>query len=399
MAKPKTKGLSARFKAENHESLNSRSYVKIPEGMSLLQLREEGPLRLDVIPFTLSKPNKYNCVPGDLWWEKTFYVHRNVGAEKQTIVCPKSGDPNAQCPICEFIQANRNEWETIKPVMAQERQLFNVIKAGEPDKVYIVNQAYKILGEKIDDKINNAEQDEHFEYFADPGKWTQEDAEDFGDSIVVGTPKGMTMKLTIKPKSLGGNQTFMDVTALDFKPRKYTTQKLLGMAVDLDTILTILSYEKISAMIGGVPTSEPWDEEAEEDESPKKSKSKAKPADDDDDEDDEPAPPKKSKPKGTPVEDDDEDDEPAPPKKSPVKAKPADDDEDDEEDTPPPSKKSKSKAKPVNDDDDDDDNFDSEDEDEDDKPKSTKKSPAKAAKKSDAKAAKAVDNWDDDDDF
>ena len=408
MAKKKQKGLSARHKAENHEDMNARGFLKIPEGMSVLKFKEEGPVRLDIVPYKLKADNAY-AEAGELWYEKTFYVHQNVGPERAAVVCPKSNDPEAPCPVCEFIGKNRNDWDVIRPLRPQERQLFNVIKAGEPDKMYIINQAYKTLGEKMDDRIKNADVDEHFEFFADPDKWTEEDAEEYGDSIVVGTPKGMTMKLSIKPKSFGeGNRTFMDVNSVDFKTRKYTTRKLIEMTACLDDVLTILSYEKIAALMGGVPVVDDWEDDDEDDE-PKKLKKKSRPTDDEDDDDDEPAPPKKSKSK--PVDDEDEE-----PKKS-KKSKPVDDfeDEDDEDDDEPPKKskakqkeipfeddddepapkKSKAKSKPVDNDDDDD--FASDEDDDDDEPAPPKKSKKEPAK--DSKKKSAVDDWDDDDDF
>ena len=234
----------ADHKTETHED---HDYLKLPDGISILSF-QEGVLCVDVIPYTLAKENAY-ANAGELWHEKTFYVHNNVGHNNAAVVCPKSTDPTNKCPICEYIQANQSNESAIKNIQPQERQLFNVIKADEPDKIYIVNQTYRTLGQHIDSRIRNAKDNEHFEFFAAPDTWTKEDEKEYGKPVKAGTPKGMTMKLTINDNAL--------VDTVNFKPRKYTTKKLIDKAVNLDKVLIVHSYKKLQKMFGnGIDTGE-----------------------------------------------------------------------------------------------------------------------------------------------
>jgi protein-tyrosine phosphatase len=259
----------AHHKTETHED---HDYLKLPNDVSILPFRLAGILRIDIIPYKLTVSNAY-AKAGELWHEKTFFIHRNIGVEKATVVCPKSIDPENKCPICEYIRANpspifikahrnsilanQNDADAIKNIFPQERQLFNVIKAGEPDKIYILNQEYEILGQRIDERIKNEDPDEHFEFYADPDTWTKEDAAKYGENIVVGSPKGMTVKLVLQKKSAEDHSEYFDVSYMDFKARKYTTRNLIDKAVDLDKVLIVHSYKKLQKLFGnGTDTEE-----------------------------------------------------------------------------------------------------------------------------------------------
>jgi hypothetical protein len=237
-------------KAEIHEYLDDRQeYLKLPDGVSILPFKLAGVIRFDIIPYALTMSNDY-AKAGDLWHEKTFYIHRNIGVEKATVVCPKSIGPDRRCPICDFIRAKRNDWDAIRDILPQERQLYNVIKAGEPDKMYIINQAYETLGALLDEHVDNADPDEHFEFFTDPDTWTEEDAAVYGEEIVVGTPKGMTVKLLLKKKTIENRREVMYVSSVYFKARKYTTRQLVTKTANLDELLIIHSFDCLSNMIG-----------------------------------------------------------------------------------------------------------------------------------------------------
>jgi hypothetical protein len=289
--------------------------------------------------------------------------------------------------------------------------MFNVMKAGksapQDEQIYVLDQSAYVFGDKIASKVNNQDADEPYEYFADSGKWLESDLNEYPD-VTVGTPKGMTLKLDIKPKATG-NGSFMNVESVDLKTRKYTTEEYVEQAADLDSILIVLSYDHLLSLVQGVTLVEDddtnWEDDEEEEEevkAPKKKSSKKSEPEDDDDFDEEPVkkPEKKAaKKKSEPVEEDDddfdsddEDEEPVkkPAKKAAKKFEPEDDDDFDEEPVKKPAKKS---IKEVPFDDDDDDDFDEE----------PVKKPAKKSSKKKSEPVKTgnsnVDDWDDDDDF
>ena len=63
---------------------------------------------LDIIPYEVTDEkhlDRYDpeerAVPGALWYKRPFKVHRDVGADDQTVVC--RGSIKKKCPICEYV--------------------------------------------------------------------------------------------------------------------------------------------------------------------------------------------------------------------------------------------------------------------------------------------------------
>ncbi|MDR2704334.1 MAG: hypothetical protein LBC02_01005 [Planctomycetaceae bacterium] len=365
--------------------------VQLPDGVKFFKFKEEGTIRLDIIPYRMSKPSLHPHANGEWWYERTYFVHKNVGSANATVVCPKStlGKP---CPICEYKNtldySDEEDLKRIKQLNPQERQLFNIALPPLSSQIegtsgvithpqiYVLDQSRYGFGSVIDDMIKNAdEDDEHYQYYAD-------------------LKIGSTLKLNLKKQNIG--YVFYKVDAVEIKRRKYTyDESVIDLAVDLDRVIQTMSYGELKDMFfdnGEYDVSKQSSQSKpkskssnDEEEAPAKTKAKVNPpVDEDEDEDEEPpVKPKKKvlaeeeesvtpkkKPKPPVDEDEDEDNEP-PVKTKPKSKQPVDEDED--EDNEPPAKvKSKAKA-PV-------------DEDEEEPPAKTK-----------SKSSKLVDAWDDED--
>jgi hypothetical protein len=402
--------------------------VQLPEGVQFYKFKESGTVRLDVIPYRTSKPQRHPDAVDDVWYEVTYFIHRNVGQNNLTVICPKStfGKP---CPICEYRntldRSDEHDLKIIKDLMPKERQLFNVVVLDantkiESPKIYVLDQPRYEFGRVIDELVKNAdEDDEHYQYYVD-------------------LKIGSTLKLTINEKNAGDFKYF-GVSSIEIKPRKYKyDESVLEHTVDLDATLQITPYDELKNMFhseGNHAVELPSDSDSDPDsnwnqlqrlkkeselsdddddkplEKPKKkvvteeeeaaATKKAKPpvVDEDEepkpkkkvviDEDDEsPAPTTKSKPPFNV----DEDEEPKPKKKAPIN----EDDEEprpkkkvviDEDEEPKPKKKA-----PINEDDEDEPKPKKkvivDDEDEEPKPKN----------KVPSKKSALVEDWDDEDD-
>jgi hypothetical protein len=444
----KKKSSLARKKAEKARG-GEFSTFNIPDGRSLWKPKA-GTHTIDIIPYEVSKRgiNK-NADPGNLYFELTFWIHRRIGSNEMSYVCPSKMGVG-KCPICKELTRMGADPECDsderKALLPKERQLFWVYDHKEPEKgAQLWEFSYHNFGKLLDSRIRNDDEDGDYDIFYFPDT------------------DGASLRITLEEEK-GGEYTYLKTTSIDFKPRKKPLSKeLLAQATSLEDLLKIESYEDLSKAL------------FEDDDSKSKSKKSKDDDDDDDDEDDDedeapkskakgkskPATKSKSKPKDDDDDDDDDDDEDeesdseyllATAKKADAKNKKAiteikdraesvgldaddfatymkcakaiiatenededhDDDDEDEDEAPKSKSKSKSSAKSKSkdddddDDEDDDDSDDDDDEDEDDddsdddddedeeKPKS--KSKSKPAAKSKSKKSKDDDDDEDDDD-
>ena len=318
--------------------------VQLPEKVKFFKFSKEGTVRLDVVPYRTSKRKAHPHSVDGTWYERTYFIHRTVGADAVMVVCPKStfGKP---CPICEYrASLDKNDEEEAKIIYAlrpQERQLFNVIvyEDGKRSDVMVLDQPRSGLGRKIDDMVRGAdEEDSHYQYYVD-------------------LENGSTLKVNVT-EMLAGTFKYFGASSVEFKQRREGyDESILDKTVDLDAVLNVVPYDELSDMLHGTGNHDPGnqrattgddddEDEAEEPEEKPKKGSKAAKSEDEDDEP--PAKPAKAKAK-PPADDEDDDDEP--PAKPKAKSKPSADDEDDE----PPAKPAKAKTKPLIDDEDEDD--------------------------------------------
>ncbi|MDR2170705.1 MAG: hypothetical protein LBP59_11230 [Planctomycetaceae bacterium] len=300
--------------------------VQLPDGLMFLKFTEAGVVKLDVLPYRVKHPDKHKYAVDGLWYVCNYAVHKNVGGNITSIICPKHtwGKP---CPICEHILTlNYNdpvEQAQIKAYRPQHRELYNVINLDD-GKQYVLDQPTFLFGDKLNDLIKNAdEDDEHYQYFAD-------------------LEVGSTLKINIGQFALANKQKYYAATQIEFKQRKNKyDESILDQMVDLDSCLVRLSYKEIESLFNNhhlddSDNTSDWsgdsdDGKHESSANNKTAKSESarpklsnKPVrnDDDDNDNDEDEAPIKPQPKKTvvtkPVEDDDEDEDKTSAKKSKI---------------------------------------------------------------------------------
>ena len=270
--------VSAKKWAAEHESRSGFTCLRLPDGVNLFTPKEAGSYRLDFIPYIAGKGNK-QCDEGMAWWERTFFVHRGIGAESQSFCCLKK-NWNKKCPICEEIEvlsrkksSDDDEEEQIKQqiadLAAKERQLFNVIDTANRDKgIQIWEVSYHLFGKHLKNKLDNADEDDRYEFFAD-------------------LEEGFTLKIgAVKEVK---KYTFINFSDIEFKQRSEPyPESMLEDSYCLDSMLKEYPYDELKKIFHGV------EEEAVPPSNGKAvvSKPVTKPVDDDDDDmdDDEPDP-------------------------------------------------------------------------------------------------------------
>jgi hypothetical protein len=298
--------------------------LNLPKDVKLLKAKK-GKLLLDIVPYIVASKKHPEVKAGEMWPERTYFVHGNVGPEGKLVVCPKS--VAKPCPICEEYEKLRRdpdaEEELVKSLRAKKRQLFNVRVKGEKE-FQIFDMSYFCFGELLEEEVREGEESNAF--FAD-------------------LKGGKTLRIRFDEEKFG-TRTFVKAARIDFLDRSELPEAILKKTQELDSLLKIMSYEELEALFHG-SDDEKDDSDDDDDDEPKKGKGKKKPAADEDDDD------------ADSDEDSDEDD-----------ADESDDDGDgdsdeDDEDEKPAKGKSKGKKgkKSKSDDDDEDDGAEDDDED------------------------------------
>lgn len=266
--------LSARRRAEEHKSGFDSTSLVLPEGFKLWKIDKAGVKRIDILPFRVGVGNPY-ADQGELHFERTYWVHRGIGPNNGTYVCPLK-TAGKKCPVCEYVAKLKQDKDPskevddmIKALLPKERQLWALVDLAEADKgIQIWDVSYHLFGKQLDDAIKASDEDEGYEYFADP--------ED-----------GMTVKVGIDEESFNG-MSFYKTVSVGFKPRvdKYS-QDFLDSVPCLDDVVLVPDYDSLEKVFLQV-----------DDDVPVKSTKKSRPVSDDEDEDE-----------GEDIIDDDEDEE------------------------------------------------------------------------------------------
>ncbi len=221
---------NAKRRAQEHQAGFAPTTFKLPPGAELFKPKTSRPMRVDILNYKVGKGNPW-ADEGEEHYERTYWVHRAIGPDNNSYVCPAK-TAGKRCPVCEeHIKAlnkhgyNSEEEKALRP---QERQLFNVIDLEEPQKgVQIWDISNWCFGRLLDAEIREADPDDHYECFANH-------------------QGGMTLKLGVEEKSMGGAFTFPKVERIAFKPRKTDYgPEIENQLYCLDDLLIILEYKKL----------------------------------------------------------------------------------------------------------------------------------------------------------
>lgn len=260
-AREERRRASAKRRVETHDSGGGSKYIKLPEGYSFMQIKA-GKYRLDFMSYEVKKGkgdpggNPY-FEKGELAFERTFFVHRGIGPNQDWHLCAAKtfGEP---CPICEFRakqarDPNADE-EVLKELAPKERQIWLVKDLADPDSMYVMEASYHLFGKALDAKIAAGDEDDGYEFFADP-------------------VDGLTVRVNFEQSDRG---KWVEATDIEFRPRreKYDADIVEEMP-DLDSMLIATPYDKLKKIF--LQTGE-TESEVDEDEDEKPAKKKAKPA-------------------------------------------------------------------------------------------------------------------------
>lgn len=253
-SKRKRERVSAQRRVAEHKVGGGGSkYLTLPDGFEFFTPKAER-YRLDFMSFRVGENNPY-ADKGNAHYERTFWIHREIGPNNEWHLCSAKtlGKP---CPICEF-RANMArdpdaDENTIKALSPKERQLFLVVNLDNPDATLLWEYSFHLFGDSLDKKIKYADEEDEYEYFADP-------------------EEGKIVRVHFAASDKG---KWLDVTDLEFRDRRkqYDSDKIDEMPC-LDDLLTATPYDELKALFLQI---EPEDEDEEEEKSEKKTKKSKK---------------------------------------------------------------------------------------------------------------------------
>ena len=217
---------------------SSKSYLKLPKGVKVYNAEEDiKEVYLDFLPYVVSDTNHPNKdvkegigVPGSLMYQRPFKIHRNIGAENETVICPKSvGKP---CPICAyqkelFTRDKDNDREDAIALYPKDRNLFVVIPLEQrkyEEVPHVWDMSKKLFHDVLIEELE-----------LDPSNQSFPDLE-----------LGKTLKLTFKWEKLGKNN-FPMTRKITFYDRQPYEESILKEVPDLDKVLKVLTYDELHA--------------------------------------------------------------------------------------------------------------------------------------------------------
>jgi len=225
-----------RSRENDKKRMSSFGYLDLPKGVSVLKV-EDRKMMLDFLLYKVSDKNHPErdeeggvALVGDGWWRRPFKVHKNVGPDNETVVCPTTfGLP---CPICEEYHKMRQDEDAdqddVYALKAKSRYLYAVVPIGHKkleEEVMIWDMSWSLFQKLLDDELED-----------DPDNMIFPDFED-----------GKTLDIRFSEESLGKAKWF-EATRIKFLDREEAYEPdYIDEVPDLDAVLKVLSYKELSA--------------------------------------------------------------------------------------------------------------------------------------------------------
>ena len=225
---------SARTRTQQQTSNTfANTLFKVPEGVSEMYLKDEKTKRLEILPFKAGAMNE-GADAGQWTYELTYYMHRNVGANEEKVICPRKMG-KGRCPICEhraeLAKDPDADEQLVKDLLPKKRQLFWVLDhAQKSEGAMIWDMSYHLFGRLLAERVSKDTQDE------DPAGY-----EYFYDEV-----DGYTLRCGVTEQKM--LYKFLEVTDIDFRARQRPIpQKFVDATSPLSDMLTVLDYDTLLA--------------------------------------------------------------------------------------------------------------------------------------------------------
>ena len=221
MSKGKSMKQRARERAEEREFSGGIKFLRLTEDTEMFK-PIKGTNNFSILPYVVNVDNHPEVDQGQNWYQRTVWVHYNVGIEGETIICPLK-TIKKKCPICEhrmkLIKDSLADEKEIGKLDPSERELFNVIHENEYKILLIAHGNFgKLLEEEMRDDDDYA-----------------------GCAELEG---GYNLRVRFKQKSWEGRK-YLEASRIDFDEREDLDESVLDDVKDLDDIMLIHNYQTL----------------------------------------------------------------------------------------------------------------------------------------------------------
>jgi hypothetical protein len=246
--------------------------VKIPEGVELYKRERKGTAYLKLISYPRKDENHPDHRLGDEMFRRPYSVHKNLGPENRSAVCPK-GTYGKRCPVCEEKERARARYDrddeegkkVIGALSASNRALYLCVDVEDDlKKLLLLDQPNSMskgpgFGRLLEDEID--EQDA-----SEPFPWDED-----GPILKVRFGEDAFNKHAFYPAQKVDLEDAEKGQRVDFSK--------LGEIPSLDDCLNLLSYEALERLMMGADEEDEEKpkrrEEPEEEEKPRSRRQKA----------------------------------------------------------------------------------------------------------------------------
>jgi hypothetical protein len=240
--------------AQRRSKAANYGHLLVPRGINVFKEEAPATVFLDFLPYFVTDDNHPErdddrgvALKGTLWYKRPYKLHRNVGPENVTVVCPTS--IGKKCPVCEYrakLLSEGTDWQdkVVRELRASDRILYYVVPKRNKkfeEKAYLWDISSFCFQNKLDDELDESN-DEYC---------------DFPDLA-----HGYTLKIRFSEEKLGTN-TFAECSRIDFEDRDnpYDEEEIRALP-SLDNVLDIKDYKEVTRILVGAEVDE--DDEYEE---------------------------------------------------------------------------------------------------------------------------------------
>lgn len=231
-----------------NEHTADRPSLVIPDGLKLWNPKKEGQYTVDLVPYEVSdlskKYVKNYADPGYLYPERTYFTHRDIGVNQDSVVCNAKtfGTP---CAVCEYRaelgkKPDKASVDLAKALFYKERQLFLVFDYDDQRKgLQLWDLSFHLFGKQLEAKLGRMTKDKRdkYKHYFDPDK-------------------GFTLVLGATEKPMPGGKPFLEFTVDEFNERDPLPDKLVDHGFNLDAIPNEMKYEELKKMLHGAEKEE-----------------------------------------------------------------------------------------------------------------------------------------------
>jgi len=248
MAKKKQSMFGGRTRRSMEKSTTNYGYLNLAEDVNMFKPEGATEVVFDIIPYPVTDKNhmdnkKYadDAVVGELWWKRPIKIHRDVGPEGVTVICPTT--IGEKCPICEYGGKRRKEgadWnDELKDIFPKNRTLFLIVPVDAdecevdytPGEIHVMDQS-----------------DHNFLEFLDEEVGRDIDNEDFPNPY-----NGKSLQVYFRKKKLGKKVTYAEASKIDFIDREEQyDDDFMAEVPSLDDMMIIHTYKELEALYFGM---------------------------------------------------------------------------------------------------------------------------------------------------